>query len=418
MEGSESMNSNDTKFQTIATKSLIDVESLDANEIPSADKVQKMIERFSCTFAERYPGPGPVSFIGPLDEALKHSLFESTSPCPLILYIHHDQSIAVNIFCRYVLCVDMITDYLAEQFLVWIWDRTRDVDYSMLLSMLFKYTTKEVTTTIASYPIDAYPLLVCLSIHQNQIDIVSTIKGTMSSEETFVNLVETRKKFDRRAELPHSNICRTNIISNENQSMLANVLKPHTKYSPITERITRDFKNSFMQIIRIDQVENETWLKEYLEQKKLIDVRLGHDNSEQYLFHGCSRSAAENIIQHGFDHKLIGMHGVLYGYGFYFSSDHRISHMYATQDRLTHNERTMLLCRVLIGRTCLGNSTMRMCPTGYDSTTNASNIYVVYSNQQIFPVYVITYTEKLNANENDFDAYRNKALSTRLCNLL
>ncbi|CAF0859878.1 unnamed protein product [Rotaria sordida] len=237
----------------------------------------------------------------------------------------------------------MITDYLAEQFLVWIWDRTRDIDYSMLLSMLFKYTTKEVTTTIASYPIDAYPLLVCLSIHQNQIDIVSTIKGTMSSEETFVNLVETRKKFDRRAELPHSNICRTNIISNKNQSMPTNVLKSHTKYSPITERIARDFKNSFMQIIRIDQVENEKWLKEYLEQKKLIDVRLGHDNSEQYLFHGCSRSAAENIIQHGFDHKLIGMHGASYGYGFYFSSDHRISHMYATQDRPRKNPVAFLM---------------------------------------------------------------------------
>ncbi|CAF3351406.1 unnamed protein product [Rotaria sp. Silwood1] len=277
--------------------------------------------------------------------------------------------------------------------------------------MLFKYTTKEVTMTIASYPVDAYPLLVCLSVHQGQIDVVSVIQGTMSNEETYAVLLETRKKFDHRAELSHSKICHTHIISNENQSMPAGVLKLNTEYSSIIERITREFENSFMQIIRIDKVENATWLVQYLEQKKLIDARLGHDQSEQYLFHGCSCSAAEKIIQHGFDHKLIGMHGVSYGYGFYFSSDHRVSHIYTTLEQFNDNERTMLLCRVLVGRTCLGNRTMRICPTGYDSTTDTSNTYVVYSNRQILPVYVITYKEKLDANRTYSIAYRNNSFN-------
>ncbi|CAF2878944.1 unnamed protein product [Rotaria sp. Silwood2] len=287
--------------------------------------------------------------------------------------------------------------------------------------MLFKYTTEAVIMTIISYPLDAYPLLVCLSVHQSQIDVVSVIQGTMSSEETYTNLLETRKKFDRRAELLHSKICHKSIISNENNQLMRTViLKPHTEYSSTVEKMIRDFQNSSMQIVRIEKVEHASWSIQYFEQKKLmkiINVQSDHNESEKYLFHGCSRSTAEKIIQHGFDHKLIGMHGVSYGYGFYFSSDHCISHNYTTRDRLNDDERTILVCRVLVGRTCLGNQTMRMCPTGYDSTTDASNIYVVYSNRQILPVYVITYKEKLNAHINYSVAHRNTGFITGMCNL-
>jgi hypothetical protein len=178
--------------------------------------------------------------------------------------------------------------------------------------MLFRYTTKEVVTKVASFPIDAYPLLVCLSVHQDQIDVVSVIQGTMSNAETLACLLEAHKKFDRRTELLHSKTLHRNLPSNRNQSTLATVLKSLTEHSPTIQRITKQFENSFMQIVGIDQVENATWLTQYLEQKKIIDARLGHDQTEQLLFHGCSRSAAEEIIQHGFDHKLIGMHGIIY----------------------------------------------------------------------------------------------------------
>jgi hypothetical protein len=178
--------------------------------------------------------------------------------------------------------------------------------------MLLRYTTKEVARTVDSFSIDAYPLLVCLSVHQGQIDVVSIIEGTMSRTETIAQLLESRKKFDRRTELLHSKPASTNIVLNENQFILADVLKPLLKRSPTITKITKDFEKSYMQIVRIDQVENGTWLSHYLEQKKMIDTRLDHDQNEQFLFHGCSRSAAENIVQRGFDHKLIGMHGKIF----------------------------------------------------------------------------------------------------------
>jgi len=60
---------------------------------------------------------------------------------------------------------------------------------------------------------------------------------------------------------------------------------------------------------------------------------------------------------------------------------------------------------------------MRKCPTGYDSTTDGSKVYVVYSNKQILPEYVITYKEKHNIYEDKLVAYRNEASTSTSCNL-
>jgi hypothetical protein len=60
---------------------------------------------------------------------------------------------------------------------------------------------------------------------------------------------------------------------------------------------------------------------------------------------------------------------------------------------------------------------MRECPTGYDSTTGGSKVYVVYSNRQILPEYVITYKEKCSTYEDEPVNYRNKASTAGSCNL-
>ena len=51
----------------------------------------------------------------------------------------------------------------------------------------------------------------------------------------------------------------------------------------------------------------------------------------------------------------------------------------------------MFLARVLIGNTIRGNSSMNVCPAGYDTTTDGSHIYVVYYDSQAFGNYLITY---------------------------
>jgi hypothetical protein len=51
----------------------------------------------------------------------------------------------------------------------------------------------------------------------------------------------------------------------------------------------------------------------------------------------------------------------------------------------------MLVCSVLVGRTCLANWTIETCPDEYDSTTDGLNTYIVYSNRSILPKYCIRY---------------------------
>lgn len=81
--------------------------------------------------------------------------------------------------------------------------------------------------------------------------------------------------------------------------------------------------------------------------------------------------------------------GTAYGWGVYFSSDAAYSHNYARQNAT--GERCMFVARVLIGRTTLGNSSMRTQPVGFDSTTDGNHIFVTYHDAQAYAEYLITY---------------------------
>ena len=51
----------------------------------------------------------------------------------------------------------------------------------------------------------------------------------------------------------------------------------------------------------------------------------------------------------------------------------------------------MFLARVLVGNTVKGDSSMKVCPPGYDTTTDGNHIYVIYHDAQAFGGYLITY---------------------------
>jgi hypothetical protein len=51
----------------------------------------------------------------------------------------------------------------------------------------------------------------------------------------------------------------------------------------------------------------------------------------------------------------------------------------------------MFVVKVLIGNSIYGNPSMKVCPEGYDSSTNGSNIFVTYHDAQSYAEYLITY---------------------------
>ncbi len=73
----------------------------------------------------------------------------------------------------------------------------------------------------------------------------------------------------------------------------------------------------------------------------------------------------------------------------YFHEHATYSHNYTRQS--FSGERTMFLARVLIGKTCVGNPSMKVPPEGFDTTTDGQHIFVVYHDAAAYGEYLIIY---------------------------
>jgi hypothetical protein len=81
--------------------------------------------------------------------------------------------------------------------------------------------------------------------------------------------------------------------------------------------------------------------------------------------------------------------GTVYGEGVYFSSRATYSHGYTVPN--DNEEHCMFVCRVLVGKTNKGDSTMKTRPLGFDSTTDGVHMTVTYHDAQAYAEYLITY---------------------------
>ncbi len=189
----------------------------------------------------------------------------------------------------------------------------RDRIFTFVYRLLTIVTTnagEEVASIIDSSSTDVYPLLVCLIFDRGQIKVENVIQGIMPDNEVFELLIQAREAFAARFELPDTTGLSLTSISTENWFIQASTLTPVAIESDEFQRVAADFDGGASSIVRIDRIENILWLMEYLNQKQIIDTRVGHDANEKLLFHGCPYSAAEQILQKGFDHDRIGRHGM------------------------------------------------------------------------------------------------------------
>jgi Poly(ADP-ribose) polymerase catalytic domain len=81
--------------------------------------------------------------------------------------------------------------------------------------------------------------------------------------------------------------------------------------------------------------------------------------------------------------------GTVYGHGVYFHAQAQYSHTYAKPN--ASGQRAMFLARVLIGKTSVGNSQMRVPPTGCDTTTDGGHIFVTYHDAAAYAEHLITF---------------------------
>ncbi|CAF3427844.1 unnamed protein product [Rotaria sp. Silwood1] len=166
------------------------------------------------------------------------------------------------------------------------------------------------------------------------------------------------------------------------------VRKNTDEYKSIVTDFDQSMKKKYQEIIRIERIQNERWFMQYLAHARDFQKRL-NDNTEKYLYHGCPESAASSIIQDCFNRSFAGVNGTAYGVGVYFSSNAAYSHGFTKPN--SNGERFMFLARVLIGKTTIGNASMKTRPVGFDSTTDGNHIYVTYHDAQAYAEYLITY---------------------------
>ncbi|CAF1018619.1 unnamed protein product [Rotaria sordida] len=160
------------------------------------------------------------------------------------------------------------------------------------------------------------------------------------------------------------------------------------EYKSIFKPFDKAMKERYTQIIKIERIQNERWLIQYLAHSRDFKKRLTVD-TEKRLYHGCPEKAANSIIEDCFNRSFAGVNGTAYGVGVYFSSNPVYSHGYTQPS--AHGERCMFVARVLIGKTTNGNSSMRTRPVGFDSTSDGNHIYVTYHDAQALAEYLITY---------------------------
>lgn len=178
-----------------------------------------------------------------------------------------------------------------------------------------------------------------------------------------------------------------------------------SEYKQIGDQFVQSMKGKMKKIIRIERIENERWYFQYSAHKKDFLKRL-NEETERRLYHGCPNQVLNSIIQDCFNRSFAGVHGqnnssffsskiflflqgTSFGVGVYFSSDPIYSDQFAKPN--SNGEKSMFLARVLIGKTTLGNPSMKTRPPDFDTTTDGRHIFVTYHDAQAYAEYLITY---------------------------
>ncbi|CAF4339496.1 unnamed protein product, partial [Rotaria magnacalcarata] len=235
-----------------------------------------------------------------------------------------------------------IADFINEHFVIWLWVRTNMNNYRQLLKLLISWIGSKAASYIVTnlYSIDHYPLFVCLSFQSDEF------------------IVDNDRDRARR-----------------------------------TVEEIRDLDIQQVNLIQIQKVENIIWLIEYLRKRKSMNDRIGFSSNEKILYYKCPSSQAPTILKYGFSHKSDQINGDKYGCRFCFSSKCDVYERYTFSDETKSDKKAIIACRVLVGTSCIGNSNLKTCPVDCNSMTDGSTTFVVHSNRQILPLFLVIYNK-------------------------
>ena len=194
---------------------------------------------------------------------------------------------------------------------------------------------------------------------------------------------------------------------------LKDVAVGSSEWTGILQRIQETIPN--VNLVSIERIQNEFLWEKYCQHKERMSRKGPERVNEMELFHGTSETSPEDIYksEEGFDMRFsrTGM----WGHGNYFAESAQYSCSYAYKKRNTGqmhscaksgSVKQMFLVKVLTGDsfTCPSDNTLRMPPykpstssekVRYDTVngvTGGSKVYITYSNDKAYPLYLISFT--------------------------
>ncbi|XP_048454867.1 protein mono-ADP-ribosyltransferase PARP12-like isoform X2 [Rhincodon typus] len=219
----------------------------------------------------------------------------------------------------------------------------------------------------------------------------------MSAQPTYGYKVKDHQADGTLQFMSHSLFCRR-----RTEFELVRVLESSEEYKQVQTLFQRTMKNSVIQ--KIERVQNLAlwevfqWQKEQMKKKNC-----GKAVDERQLFYGWDSSPISTVLKENFDWRTCGTHGEGYGKGSYLARDASYADNYFSS--ATAAMKTMFLARVLVGQFFKGKAQYRRPPSKdgsytnlYDSCTDDGcnpSVFVIFEKHQIYPEYVIEYSNKV-----------------------
>lgn len=248
--------------------------------------------------------------------------------------------------------------------------------------------------------------------------------GSQSYTLSFRDMIQTNKRYGTKKSVRRRPVfvssadaqaARTNRPASNNQMKMLpsnwnKALAPEVGYKKVAllsdsteyQQIQTLFNNTMRgyDIQKIERIQNKSLWEVFQWQKEQMKKNnSGRNVAERQLFHGTDDDHIEAICKQNFDWRICGTHGTIYGKGSYFARDAKYSDEYTGKA----TKRSMFVCRVLVGDYTRGDSSYMRPPSKdggdsyfYDSCVdNVHNpsIFVVFEKHQIYPEYLITYSE-------------------------
>ncbi|CAD5111735.1 DgyrCDS1017 [Dimorphilus gyrociliatus] len=191
-------------------------------------------EQFAQEFRNRFGSDGPLFYNGSLGDALKEALLCRARDRKLLaVYLHHEKSISVNVFCSEILCSSAVVPTLSSSFVTWGWDCTIEANKNKFIQDASQLFGSIAANKLKDFTPDQYPLLVIISRQRSTNDVVYIINGSSILDEVISKLLGAQELFRQTQEEDireeDQRMARVSMLDQQNQAYEASLRADQAK---------------------------------------------------------------------------------------------------------------------------------------------------------------------------------------------